>query len=368
MQNTKVFSEVSAISDPVHDVPPLEAAEPFRIRRPAVFPSTSRIPDQYARVKAIFAKYDIEVDTSTWPAAAPRQSSLVEKQIRMRVRMTCHHCLTSYSGSRECTSCHHQRCERCTALASEHKSKGRGREHERGAEERMQNSTPVPTPATVHDWEAAADTGTLSADEAEDEAEVTRSPLNIIPREPKRRKEVPRVVPSRTGGPNLARKEPLQRIHRTCCKCRHSFVRESKVCPQCPHVRCIRCPRLPPKLEKWPNGCPGDVISAELEARPREWKKARLRVRWTCHECRKLFMEGESRCVDCSHTRCTKCERKPPKRARALLRQDTVNSVQEKPEVAGSPMKQPDAAGGPVIAASTLEGQEEHYEAAEPHP
>lgn len=47
-------------------------------------------------------------------------------------------------------------------------------------------------------------------------------------------------------------------------------------------------------------------------------KPVRLRVHWTCHECRSQF-GMEKVCAHCGHRRCRECVRHPPKRAREVV-------------------------------------------------
>lgn len=47
-------------------------------------------------------------------------------------------------------------------------------------------------------------------------------------------------------------------------------------------------------------------------------KPVRLRVHWTCHQCRLQF-GLEKVCAECGHRRCRECIRHPPKRAREAL-------------------------------------------------
>lgn len=47
-------------------------------------------------------------------------------------------------------------------------------------------------------------------------------------------------------------------------------------------------------------------------------KPVRLRVHWTCHECRTQF-GLEKVCVECGHRKCRECIRHPPKRSREAL-------------------------------------------------
>jgi hypothetical protein len=293
----------------------------------------------------MFAKYNLEFDESTWPSKPPAgQVARVEKPIRMRVRIICHYCRNNYSASRVCTKCHHQRCEQCTRLPPKKPKKGK----EQGPDTVIQESGGGSGPSPVLVRGAAIDAGAQSGDEAD----MSRSGLKMVPKRSKRRKEVPLPIPSRTGGQDLVRKEPLQRVHRTCCRCQYSFVRDSSSCPQCRHVRCIRCPRVPAKLDKWPDGYPGDVIPGEPERSSRQWKKPRVRVRWTCHQYQKISMEGEYQCANCSHTRCPTCNREPPKRVRRQFSEQATTAVQEWLSAVGSSPKQPEVAGDSVAAAS----------------
>lgn len=334
----KSSGEPSTTLPPVQDVPESTTAEPIRNQTVISVPHDARVTGQYDRLRAMFAKYNMDFDDSTWPARPERQQPRVEKPIRMRVRIICHYCRTNYSASRECTSCQHRRCEKCTRVPPKDKRKGKEREPDKAAEEKGEE---IGAPATGVGFVSAAevDAGELSAGDAEDEAEGSRSAFNTVPKRAKRRKEIPLILPSRTGGQDLVRKEQSQRVHRTCCTCQRSFVRDSKCCSRCRHMRCARCPRVPPKLDKWPDGYPGDVIPAEPERIPRQWKKPRVRVRWTCHQCRKLFMEGEYRCANCSHSRCTDCEREPPRRVRQPLNAEAVTSVQERLTAVSGPAK-----------------------------
>jgi hypothetical protein len=362
----KLSSGVGPISPPVQDQPASTTAEPSGNQNAVLRPPGARATDQYDKLKAMFAKYNMVFDESMWPSRVSVQGPRVEKTIRMRVRIICHYCQTNYSSSRECTNCHHRRCEKCTRVPAKKKQKGKEREPEKMLKESTAGPALLPAAGRVPVRGTAQDADALSADDAEDEAEVSRSALKKVPKRPKRRKEVPLVVPSRTGGQDLVRKEPVQRVHRTCCKCQRSFKRDTTECQQCGHWRCTKCPRQPPKLDKWPKGYPGDVIPPERERIPRLWKKPRVRVRWTCHECRKLFMEGEYRCANCSHARCSDCERDPPKRGPQQFTQQAVTSVQARLAAVGAPSQQPDVAEDSTVAASSSKVQQKDEEAPKP--
>ena len=335
-------------------MPSTDAADPTDDPSAAPFHPDARAVARFERIKAIFAKYNLPFEESEWPINPPSQLARVEKQIRMRVRIICHCCRTNYSASKECTNCHHQRCEKCTRIPAKKTRKGKKREQGMRVADRAE-ITGLPSAARTNlIVSSAVGTGALSSDDAEDEAETPRSARKIVPKKPKRRKEVPLTVPSRTGGLELIRKEPLQRIHRYCCKCHSSFVRDSKACSQCSHLRCTKCPRVPPKLDKWPAGYPGDIIPAEQERPPRKWKKPRVRVRWTCHECRKLFMEREYQCANCSHARCEDCQREPPKRGRTHFSGEAVRSVQDRLATVGTTSERSDRASEPSLVAPSF--------------
>ncbi|KAF7513047.1 hypothetical protein GJ744_011313 [Endocarpon pusillum] len=340
-------SNISGNLPPVQDVPSPAAAEATGHQSTIHMSLDARGTEQYNRLNAMLSKYNVEFNEFTWPIRPAIRNARVEKSIRMRVRIICHYCRTNYSASKECTNCHHRRCEKCTRLPPKNRNKNK---------EGQPGTVPLQIPdrpsflaatGTVLLQEASVDAAALSADEGGDEAEVPRSSAMAVSKRPKRRKEVPVVMSSRTGGQNLIRREPVQRDHRTCCKCQRPFVRNSNECPHCRHLRCTQCPQVPPKLDKWPNGYPGNILPAEPERIPRQWKKPRVRVRWTCHECRKLFMEGEYRCANCSHTRCTDCEREPPRRARQQFSEEAVAAVQGKLAAVGAPTTEPDVAEAP---------------------
>lgn len=291
----------------------------------------------------MFAKYNIDFDEVAFPNQTLGQAARVEKPIRMRVRFICHSCQANYSASKVCTNCQHRRCSQCTRIPPKKRKKGKEKSDGKKAAEGREKAVPP-----------SGDAGVLSAD-TRDEAEVLRSGLKFVPKKPKQRKETALTIPSRTGGQDLVRKEPLQRIHRTCCQCQSSFVRESKECPQCNHLRCTKCPREPAKRDKWPDGYPGDVIPPEPERTERQWRKQRVRVRWTCHECQKVFVAGQDQCANCSHTRCSDCERDPPPRERGEFSDEAVQSVREKLANVGLTTESSDPANKPMTVAPTTE-------------
>ncbi|KAM0147734.1 hypothetical protein ACHAQE_010007 [Botrytis cinerea] len=123
------------------------------------------------------------------------------------------------------------------------------------------------------------------------------------------------------------------RIHRTCHKCDTTFG-ANKICTNCEHPRCTKCPRYPLKKKEKGKTAVANIGPTKVEV-DREWKKAEKlimtlpsqklggqplvrkkpmqRVRRTCHECSTLFTAGNKICTTCSHTRCADCPRNPSK-------------------------------------------------------
>lgn len=69
------------------------------------------------------------------------------------------------------------------------------------------------------------------------------------------------------------------------------------------------------KLDKYPNGYPGDAQPPEFEVvidgKRRTFRKARMKVRWRCQVCDNLFSQGSKICESCKHERCQDCKREP---------------------------------------------------------
>ena len=134
------------------------------------------------------------------------------------------------------------------------------------------------------------------------------------------------------------------RVRRTCHRCETTFGPD-KVCVNCQHPRCKKCPRDPPAREKDPNEYPKIPKTKIPEIRARQTggstftphlrytgdpaaplsmpsrsggqdfvkKKTGQRIRRRCHGCDTAFAGGSKECANCQHTRCKKCPRDPPK-------------------------------------------------------
>ncbi|KAL1798973.1 hypothetical protein ACET3X_003010 [Alternaria dauci] len=224
---------------------------------------------QQERARALFAKYGLTLESHEWIAApAPKPTvQRVEKSIRMRVHRSCHRCGTLYGADKVCLQCEHKRCKKCPRYPKK--------------------KTPEEKQAEKEGME-----------------------------QPKRK----RMLTIRTrGGDELVYQPARQRIRRTCHVCDKLFnPATATVCDQCQHVRCTKCPREPAKLNKWPNGYPGDAepdseteVEKQLDKFRRTWRKPRQRVRWQCERCNGLFQNNSPQCPGCGHERCDKCTRSP---------------------------------------------------------
>ncbi|PHH64588.1 hypothetical protein CDD81_4199 [Ophiocordyceps australis] len=131
------------------------------------------------------------------------------------------------------------------------------------------------------------------------------------------------------------------RVRRTCHRCASTFS-AAKLCPNCDHSRCKKCPRYPPKRTEAEKLASRERMEIFLKAnrdnppmvadyayydhgivlkRPSKtggqdlyYKKPRQRVRRSCHECYTIFKVGSKECHQCGHLRCTDCPRDPPKK------------------------------------------------------
>ncbi|KAI4713781.1 hypothetical protein J4E89_001228 [Alternaria sp. Ai002NY15] len=113
------------------------------------------------------------------------------------------------------------------------------------------------------------------------------------------------------------------RVHRSCHRC-GTLYGSDKVCLQCEHKRCKKCPRFPKK--KTPEEKQAEKEGMEQPKRKRMltirtrggdelvYQPARQRIRRNCHVCENLFVPATANvCNSCQHVRCTKCPREPAK-------------------------------------------------------
>jgi hypothetical protein len=140
------------------------------------------------------------------------------------------------------------------------------------------------------------------------------------------------------GRTEWVEKKIVMRVHRQCHRCQTTFGFD-KLCSQCQHTRCKKCPRFPSKLSKDQHGISGKGLLdsdyvAKLTVDPNfglkggklsmipltmQTKSGREavrkhpthRVRRTCHRCDSLFVGRATVCEKCKHQRCPQCPREP---------------------------------------------------------
>ena len=102
-------------------------------------------------------------------------------------------------------------------------------------------------------------------------------------------------------------KKVRMRVHRTCHRCQTQFGAD-RVCNNCNHNRCKKCPRFPaPKKESAIRAKDG---SAAVTSETGYVKKPiTQRTRRVCHECQTPFRSKTSKCEGCQHERCGLCQR-----------------------------------------------------------
>ncbi|KAE9980567.1 hypothetical protein EG327_006513 [Venturia inaequalis] len=112
-------SDPEAIATPTHDIDSDVPQIPSQIDpNPKTISVTySRGAERHERTRRLLAKYGLSVEAQEWmPATSnpPMTVLRVEKQIRMRIRYTCHLCERLFGADRNCKTCNHKRCEECS--------------------------------------------------------------------------------------------------------------------------------------------------------------------------------------------------------------------------------------------------------------
>ena len=131
-----------------------------------------------------------------------------------------------------------------------------------------------------------------------------------------------------TGGAPRIEKQVRMRIHRNCHRCQTTFGHD-KICSNCKHTRCKKCPRHPAssksKGAKGKGAAAGGILVDDGTIKGNEAttmphratgkemtrKVPTQRVRRTCHECQTLFVGKAIQCENCKHMRCPQCPRDP---------------------------------------------------------
>ena len=104
-------------SDRSEPAPPITVtADTTERTATAEAPVQTDIDRRLERARALFKKYDFDLDESEWKLDVlkpGKPSERVQKTIRMRVKYTCHSCNTVFGHDKICISCQHPRCAKC---------------------------------------------------------------------------------------------------------------------------------------------------------------------------------------------------------------------------------------------------------------
>jgi hypothetical protein len=262
-------------------------------------PQPKKIPRaqiEAERARKLGERFKITIEPHEWKSSSQTTEAYrVEKPIRMRIHRTCHRCNTTFGANKICGDCQHTRCTKCPRYPVK-KAGGKGKSAEGMGKRAMGTGFAA---------------GKIEADDCEGLKRIW-----VLTR------------PSKTGGQELVRKKPMQRVRRTCHDCSTLFSPGNKICDRCGHVRCEDCPRDPAKKHKYPDGYPGDAPSSN-PTRP---------LKFTCHQCTKAFPpippsnidSLTPECTQCGHQKCAECPRVKPKKVDPEPDPDVVRSVEAK--------------------------------------
>lgn len=210
-----------------------------------------------------FADYkDIHLDKHSY------SDDRLEAFTRITIQQYCHICRTRFGAGRECPSCSHAYCQDCIR--------------------RPEQET---DPSTAQSTTSSSLAGTKRR----------ASPYNSF--------DTPRSAPT------------VRKVHRTCHRCSTPFIFSERICQECDHLQCTKCPRRPISSAHDPVAAKNERNSytqphththaSEKRMRERTYKKPRQRIRFTCDRCGGLFREKNRRCDNCGHQRCDDCLRAP---------------------------------------------------------
>ncbi|KAK5134054.1 hypothetical protein LTR08_006944 [Meristemomyces frigidus] len=280
----------------------------------------------------------------------PSKLRRVEKPVRIRIHWECHECHNHFARDKTCVSCGHRRCPDCTRAPAKRVKEIMASTKQSMDQEAQQEAVPSTVSqerdATVITGLEDNATKATVPSTASQERNVT---VVAAPEDPATMATAPETTPSRPlesderpeadgrkalerfkmamrtrprSGEDLILRPRSQVVRMSCHNCETPFVpAERTECVTCQHTRCTLCPRVPAKTERWAMGSPVDGKVPEEEVRmvravQRVYKKPRQRVRYTCEQCKTVFVDS-GLCRQCGHAKCGECERNPPRRIMA---------------------------------------------------
>ena len=177
--------------------------------------SSAYTKEREEKARALFAKYGLKLEPGEWATPTTSDTPWVEKKVVMRVHRQCHRCQTAFGSEKTCANCSHTRCKKCPRFPSKRPNEAPRKE------EGSAGGAAVGAGATVA-------TGVLAVD-----------PLHSAKSKP-----IQLTMPSRFRQ-ECIRRDPAQRVRRTCHRCDALFVGKATECAGCKHQRCPKCPRDP---------------------------------------------------------------------------------------------------------------------------
>ncbi|KAJ5782890.1 hypothetical protein N7457_004664 [Penicillium paradoxum] len=291
---TLSWYSVSVSNPPATATPKAKAPAPAQepsIPQPVMIADYSTT--QHEKARTLFAKYGLALNQADLKPHSDLQLIRVTKPIRMRVHRTCHRCETTFGAEKLCINCQHTRCTKCPRhpLAK--------------IESSRKPKLPEPSIPQSHSL-------------------FKEQHLGLG-----RKLDQPLKIPSPPSGQNYVQKPMRQRVHRYCHFCTMAFAPGSNECSDCNHTRCKICPRDPAKLDKHPNGYPGDAEPPKTRPN-RTFRKTRRRVHYECHVCATRYQGPSGICSKCGQVKGTESIRIPPKKIKPEPNPETVRIIEEK--------------------------------------
>ena len=129
-------------------------------------PSKTDVEKRLERIHAVFKKYDFafedesrEVPIALTESRPKAPYERIQKNIRMRVKYTCHNCRTVYGHDRICISCQHKRCPDCTRYPPKKKTKKPKEDREVAVVDTTQQSNQAEQRCTCHECQTGFEPG-----------------------------------------------------------------------------------------------------------------------------------------------------------------------------------------------------------------
>lgn len=260
-------------------------------------PHQTALPSRKDRATALFGKYGLDFDpegvlSEEGPSDASVSAQRVRKPAKARVHYHCHRCGLAIGSDGICISCGHRRCRKCERWPEKKD------EESSKSEVSARPSVPSPAPSSTrsetldtwladprpstsrpnrtfsslfsrdHIWVTKAvqrlchkchspfiwtqtrcqDCNHVVCDECPRASPASRdmSTLPTVPRKGQIGSSTQQIAPRVL---ERVLKKPRIRIRYNCEHCGTVFEESSKICEECQHMRCVNCPRYPPREE-----------------------------------------------------------------------------------------------------------------------